>query len=1222
MEAMNSRVWRLAADRGGTFTDCVAVDPAGQVHRCKVLSSGVLRMVVRAVDGQGGCELDGPAGFCRDFFRGWSLRCTDGREWEVTGSWGNAVEWDGVGGVRVGDVVELRTGELAPVVGARVLTGTRVGEEFPELEFRVATTLATNALLEGTWERPVLFVTAGFGDILEIGDQRRADLFALGHFRETPLHGAVVEVAERLGGGGGVVEALDADALAGRVRELVASGHRTAAVALLHSDLNPEHERQVREVLRGEGFRTISLSSELAPVMRYLPRVQTAVINAALAPVVEAFASGIRLAMGDRVELLFVTSAGGLVRAEEFRACDSLLSGPAGGVSGCAMVAESCGEKAVLTLDMGGTSTDVARHEGLPRYQFEQRVGRNVVLAPALAIETVAAGGGSVCRVTAEGLTVGPGSAGADPGPACYGKGGPLTLTDVNLLLGRLDPARAGIPLQEEAARRRLAEFRAEMAAQGLPGAETDRQLLTGLLEIAVARMAEAVRRISVRDGCDPAGYALVAFGGAGPQHACAVARQLGIRRILVSPHAGLLSAWGALWASREAFAVRQVLRPLDDVLGLVDNWAGELGREALERLGRPGVVGRCLAELRLMGQGAGLLVEMVGARSCRDRFAEEYERLYGTGLPAGRSIELVSLRSVAREERAPLAAEAFREGDESVEGPCLVQDGFSTLVVEPGWRAVRGSGGAWRLDWTGREEIHGRRAEAVEAELFRARFQGMADAMGELLKRTAVSANVKERLDYSCALLDPAGNLVVNAPHIPVHLGALGECVRRTAARLGPQPGDLWVTNDPAFGGSHLPDVTVICPVFAAGGELAGYVANRAHHAEIGGMTPGSMPPAARCLAEEGVVLAPQRLDWGKVEAALRGHAWPSRAVADNLADLRAQVASVRHGAAALGELCARHGVAKVGSQMHHVTRMAAEAMARRLAGLPDGSCWQAGDVMDDGTPLRVRMELAGGRLRIDFTGSGGVHAGNRNATPAIVRSAVLYVLRLWIGEPLPLNEGLLEPVDLELPVGLLNPPFAGDPESSPAVVGGNVETSQRVVELLVRALGLEAASQGTMNNVIFGASSWGHYETICGGSGAGRGYHGLSGIHTHMTNTAITDTEVLERRFPVRIREFRLRCGSGGRGAWVGGDGVRRVWEFLEPVTVSLLTEHRVSGPPGQGGGECGLPGRQWIRRGDGREEPLGSTVCCEAGSGDVLVMETPGGGGWGDGAGPGGS
>jgi 5-oxoprolinase (ATP-hydrolysing) len=1091
-----------------------------------------------------------------------------------------------------------------------------MGEAFPGMEFRVATTLATNALLEGTWDRPVLFVTEGFGDVLEIGDQRREDLFALGHFREPPLHGLVVEVSERLGAAGEVVKGLDGAMLAAKAAELVAQGCRTAAVALLHSDLNPGHEKMVGQVLRDAGFQSVSLSSELAPVVRYLPRVQTAVLNAALAPVVERFASAIRGAMGEGVELLLLTSAGGLAAVEEFRACDSLLSGPAGGVAGCAMVAEACGERAVLTLDMGGTSTDVARHEGAAGYRFEQRVGRNVVLAPALAIETVAAGGGSVCQVTAEGLAVGPRSAGADPGPACYGKGGPLTLTDVNLLLGRLDPAKAGIPLDEAAARRRLAEFRAGMVRHGLPAPESDRQLLEGLLEIAVARMTEAVRRISVRDGCDPADYVLVAFGGAGPQHACAVAGQLGIRRILVSPHAGLLSAWGALWAARGTFAVRQVLRPLDEVAELVDGWVEHLGREALERLGSPGLAGRCLAEMRLAGQDGVLVVEFPGVAGCRELFAAEYERLYGTGLPVGRKIELVSLRVVAREEREPVDKEEFPETEASLAGPALVQDGFSTLVVEKGWRAVRGAGGVWRLDWEGGAGAADARAAAVEAELFRARFQGIADAMGELLRRTAVSANVKERLDYSCALLDPAGNLVVNAPHIPVHLGALGECVRRTAASLAPRPGDIWVTNDPAFGGSHLPDVTVICPVFAAGGDLAGFVANRAHHAEIGGITPGSMPPAARCLAEEGVVLVPQRLDWARVESLLREHEWPSRAVQDNLADLRAQVASVRHGAAALEELCRRHGTAVVRSHMGGVTGAAAGAMSRRLGTFREGSRWEADDVMDDGTALRVRLELSGGRLRIDFAGSGAVHPGNRNATPAIIRSAVLYVLRLWIGEPLPLNEGLLEPVDLVLPPGLLNPPFADDPRSSPAVVGGNVETSQRVVGLLVRALGLEAASQGTMNNVIFGAATWGHYETICGGSGAGPGYHGVSGIHTHMTNTAITDTEILERRFPVRIREFRLRRGSGGGGLWRGGDGVRRVWEFLEPVTVSLLTEHRVAGPPGMGGGGAGQSGRQWLRRAGSGEEQLGSTVCCEAGRGDVLVMETPGGGGWGEG------
>ena len=1211
--------WRLAADRGGTFTDCIALDPEGAASRCKVLSSGRLRTTVAASPDERAIVPATTWPVPDDFFTGWQIAIDGRAAGRVVASGAGRLGTEHVIGVNAGAILELWTGEPAPVIGARLLTGTALGGKFPPLEFRIATTLATNALLEGTCARPVLFVTAGFPDLLVIGDQRRADLFALGHHREPPLTAAVCEVPERLDATGQVVHPLDEAALAAAAASLVRQGHRTAAVALAHSDLNPAHEQAVARILTAAGFDSVSLSSKLAPVVRLLPRAQTAVIDAALAPVMSRFTQEVRCAMGPEAQLFFVTSAGGMVPAEFFRPCDSLLSGPAGGVAGCAALATSCGEPRILTLDMGGTSTDVARHEDEPLYQFEQRHGRSVILAPALRIETVAAGGGSICDVTAEGLTVGPRSAGADPGPACYGRGGPLTLTDVNLLLGRLDPARAAIPLDPTPARVRLTELRARMAAFGHADPDDDRSLLEGLLAIAVARMAEAVRRISVRDGCDPAGTTLVAFGGAGPQHACAVADQLGIRRLLVSRDAGLLSARGALHAAREAFAVRQILRPLTKMSDAMATCLSALDADALTSLGAPGSITRRLAEVRLKGQESALTVTFTAPEEIAPAFAAAYRYLYGTSPPPGRAIELVSLRSVAATPTESPATESFPDTSPPVTGPAIIQDGFSTLVVEPGWQALQGDSGTWRLDRLA--DAAAEPPPAALTELFAARFQGIADAMGELLRRTAISANVKERMDFSCALLDPHGRLVVNAPHIPVHLGALGECVRRVCERLTPRPGDVFLTNDPACGGSHLPDVTVILPVFDDDGRLAGFTANRAHHAEIGGITPGSMPPAAACLAEEGVVIPPLRLAAddidspdGPAAALLTGHPWPTRALPDNLADLRAQVAAAQHGAAALADLCRRHGTDAVIARMGAITAMAAEAVRRRLAPLPPDASWRAVDTMDDGTPLAVSLTMSGGRLVVDFTGSGPVHPGNRNATPAIVRSALLYVLRLWIDEPLPLNEGLLDAVDLVLPEGLLNPPFDPDPRRSPAVVGGNVETSQRVVSLLIRALGLEADSQGTMNNVIFGDATFGHYETIGGGTGAGPNHDGLSGVHSHMTNTAITDLEVLERRFPVRVECFRLRPDSGGAGRFRGGDGIRRAWRFLTPVTLSLITEHRRLGPPGAAGGQPGLPGRQWLEHPDASTTPLPGTVRCEVAAGDVLVMETPGGGGWG--------
>ena len=1213
--------WLIAADRGGTFTDCLARDPRGRVKRCKVLSRGVLRLAVEQRIGAQTLVVRLPEeDLPEEFFR----------DWKCEGGGGSLVvshsSEEGVLTFRspmpdawqAGAVVELLTGESAPVIGARLLTLTPPHGDFPDLDFRLATTLATNALLEGTGAATALFITEGFADLPVIGDQRRDDLFALGHSREPAMHRHVVEVKARMDAAGKVLLGLSEDELLSAAQKLAASGCTSAAVALMHSDVNPAHEQALAQVLRRAGFTSISLSSELAPVVRLLPRTQTAIINAVLAPVMEAFAKSVRGPLERRVGKFHVmNSAGSLEEPQRFHPKDSLLSGPAGGVRGCAALAKSCGLSKILTLDMGGTSTDVARWDGDFAYQFEQHHGRSVILAPSLRIETVASGGGSICDVSAEGLSVGPRSAGADPGPACYGCGGPLTLTDVNLLLNRLDPERAGIPLHDAPARARLAELKLNMAAYGLPVPDSDAPLLRGLLDIAVSRMVEAVRRISIRDGCDPAEYALIAFGGAGPQHACAIADQLGIREIYVARDAGLLSASGVLHAAEEQFAVRQVLRPITEANAF--KLIGEVEAEALSKLGSPhGTISRRIAEVRLKGQSTALAIDFTNPTNLASAYRNEHAWLYGYELPEDAVIELVSLRAIAAVPPPDPEREEFSATAAVTSGPALIQDAFSTLVIEPGWQAAQGRRGTWKLTRTVAAAPRAEVAAAAAAELFRCRFQGMVDAMGAMLRRTAVSTNVKERLDYSCALLDAAGRLVMNAPHIPVHLGALGECVRRVAAVLPPQPGDVLITNDPAFGGSHLPDVTVLCPVFGKSGDLLAWTANRAHHAEIGGITPGSMPATATCLAEEGVVIPPMHLVRAGVPcendiaALLTGSAWPTRALSDNLADLHAQLAAARHGARALFSMCEAHGEAEVTSRLAALSAQARDAFARRLARAGDFDL-SATEHLDDGTPLAVRLIHKGARLSIDFTGSGQVHSGNRNATAAIVRSAVLYVLRLWIGEPIPLNEGLFDAVDLIVPEGILQPHFSTDPRESPAVVGGNVETSQRLVDTLLRALGIEACSQGTMNNVIFGNETFGHYETIGGGAGAGPGYAGLSGVHTHMTNTAITDPEIIERRYPVRIEEFSLRRRSGGAGKWPGGDGIVRSYRFLEPLTVSLLTEHRTQTLFGMEGGGDGTPGQQFLIR-DGHSQPLAGTAELAAQPGDILRMETPGGGGWG--------
>jgi 5-oxoprolinase (ATP-hydrolysing) len=1243
-------MFRIRVDTGGTFTDCWGMADGDDAPRlAKVLSSGRLRVPVLEWLGEGGARIGLPTAWRAgdSFFNGYEMESDGGRARVLSFS---ALD----GRVELShslpraQSVDLFTGEEAPVLGARLLTGTPLGGAFPPMDFRLATTRGTNALLERKGAPVALFTTEGFADLTTIRDQRRADLFALNHARPEPLHARVVEVRERIGADGAVLvrPAFDA-ALESAAREALSAGIRVAAVALLHAHLNPAHERALRDWLLSLGFLHVSCSAELAPLVKILPRAETALANATLHPVMQTFLDHLqgRLGAGDegRARLLMMTSAGGLEPMDQFRPKDSLLSGPAGGVSGAAAIAEELGFSRVITFDMGGTSTDVARYDGGFAYDFEQRVGPARILSPALRIETVAAGGGSICRWSEGGLRVGPESAGAAPGPACYGLGGPLTVTDVNLLLGRIDPGNFGIPLTEAnlaAARAAALDLQREA---GLDDGELDTGFLSGLLDLSVEQMADAIRTISVREGADPADYALLAFGGAGPLHACAIAERLGIDTIIVPGEAGLLSAYGLACAGIERVVESQIDRPADDPgMGAVFARIEAEALRALEAAGEQGAIVRRLAEVRLAGQDAALTVEAVPGTSLAEVFARRYREIFGYDPPRDRRPEVVSYRAIAGTGRAlPRGAAGGEERTDAsgqsgasksadspfldraqllpgdrLAGPRVVQDPFCTLYLAASWEALTSGGGALVLRRTqGGAWEHGPRPESVESELFRHRFDHIVREMGALLQRSAISTNVKERADFSCALLDGAGELVTSAPHIPVHLGALGLCVRTVRERIEMAPGDTIVTNHPAAGGSHLPDVTLITPVFAEGaGEPLAYIANRAHHAEIGGISPGSMPPAATRLAEEGVVIAPRHLVRGgvslfdEIAGVLTAPPYPTRRLSDNLADLEAQLAANRRGAGLLGDLVREHGAGTVAEHFAQIKARSCEAMRESLRRLGPATL-TAMERLDDGTPLRVTLRSGEGRLFLSFAGCGDVHPGNLNATPAILRSAVLYALRLWTQSPVPLNEGLMEAVEIELPPGFLNPPFDEDPMRCPAVVGGNVETSQRVVDTLLKALGVQACSQGTMNNLIFGDNSFGYYETICGGAGAGPGYDGASGLHTHMTNTAITDPEILETRYPVRLVRFCLRRGSGGAGRWRGGDGVVREIEFLRPLSVSLLAQHRVEKPYGVEGGGPGARGRQLL---NGRKLP--GIVAFQAGAGDRLVIETPGGGGWG--------
>ena len=1257
--------WQIWIDTGGTFTDGIGIAPDGRLCRSKILSSSALRgTVVRRLTPERFEIRESWPGEAK-VVRGLAFRVL-GREHarrsvQHYDPASHELELDGPldTAPAAGATFEIVSDEESPVFSARLLTGTPTPEPLPPTLMRLATTLGTNALLQRAGVPTALYVTRGFGDLLEIGTQQRPELFALRVVKPAPLYRDVVEVAERLDANGQVLEPLDAGALAADARRLSRQGIRSAAVALMHSYRNPAHEQELRRRLLAWGFEHVSCSSELAPRIKLLHRAETAVVDAYLAPVVRTHLERVNDCLGSN-DLLIMTSAGGLLDASSFRPKDGLLSGPAGGVAGSARAGRKAGFDRVISFDMGGTSTDVARYDGDYEYVYEQRVGDAHLVAPALAIETVAAGGGSICWLDRERLRVGPQSAGAVPGPACYGAGGPLALTDVNLLLGRLDPERFQIPILLEPARERLQDLQRELEQRTGERPEPD-ALLDGLLAIANEIMADAMRRVSLRRGYDPAEYALVAFGGAGGQHACAVAERLGTRRVLVPRDAALLSAWGLSHAVVERFGEKQVLMPLERAEGTLPETFEALAEEAAAAVARAGIpenemqLRRRILHLRFAGQDSTLEVDWDPGVPVREAFANRYRRLYGH-LPEGRNIELESVRVVVgstpsaagpreapprgfdavparrheawfggRRREIPLFDRDRLEPGATLVGPALVFERGSATVVEPGWRARVDAGEALVLDCTATPGRHAaEQPEAVRLELFTQRFATLVEEMGERLERTAVSTNVKERLDFSCALLDPEGELVANAPHIPVHLGALGLCVRsvREAVEMG--AGDVVVTNHPAFGGSHLPDVTVVTPVFAPahGGsdpKLLGYTASRAHHAEIGGTRPGSMPPDARRLAEEGVVLPPTHLVragrpcWEETRRRLERAPHPSRNVEDNLADLRAAVAANHSGARALTALAASHGESTVLHYMDELKRLAEKRIRGALLEMEDGT-YEATEQLDDGTPLVVRFELEGDHARIDFSGTGPVHPGNLNATPAIVQSAVIYVLRLLVRQPLPLNEGLLHAVTIHLPAGLLHPEFPLDASEAPAVVGGNVETSQRLVDTLLRALGLAACSQGTMNNVIFGNEGFGYYETLGGGCGAGPGFPGASAVHSHMTNTRITDPEILEQRYPVRVERFAVRQGSGGGGRYGGGDGLIRELLFLEPASLSVLTQHRRVAPYGLDGGEPGLVGRQQVLRASGEITHLGGIDGCEVRPGDRLLIETPGGGGYG--------
>lgn len=1227
--------WHIWIDTGGTFTDGMAIAPDGAIIRIKVLSNSTLRGIITERTGAGVYQIEQQWNCPEDIFAGYRFRLLDGADgsalvqqilFSPTEPHKATLRLDCDFPVSAAAGFEISAGEEAPVLAARIATRTSLHRSLPPLLMRLGTTKGTNALLERKGAPVTLFITKGLADLPAIGTQQRPHLFQLDVPPPELLFERVIEVDERLTANGTPLLVPDEPHLADLAQQ-TPTGH-SVAIALLHSYRNEAHELQLAAHLKNRGCRYISRSSELSQAIQLLPRAQTAIVNAYLEPVLDAYLSSIRGSIGDAA-LHIMTSAGGLVRAVHYRPKDSLLSGPAGGVVGAAHIARRLGFERILTLDMGGTSTDCARYDGRYDYRFLTRVGQAEMLSPTLDIETVAAGGGSICSFDGRKLCVGPESAGAWPGPACYGAGGPLSITDVNLLLGKMQPEAMGIPIFRERAEAALSAIRNQIREAG--GAHySEEELLRGFEQIADERMAAAIRRISVARGFDPRDYALLAFGGAGGLHACRVAELLGIATVLLPYDAGLLSAYGIGQARVERFAERQVLELLDEAYPNLPGILRQLRAEAEAALNAEGFVSQeietlhQLVRLRFRGQSSSVEIDWDGISDLQQAMESQYRRLFGH-YPTGRAIEVESIRLMCGSRAGAGISHHFFSNKMPpagtvLNGPAVLPNRHSTAYIPAGWVLEFQAGGNAVIRHNEAAASKSGHGEAIELELFTNRFSAIAEEMGAQLQRTAFSVNIKERLDFSCAILDADAELLVNAPHIPVHLGSLGVCTRLVRERLPLGPGDVAITNHPRYGGSHLPDVTLLSAVFSDEGERIGYVVNRAHHAEIGGKTPGSMPPDAQTLEEEGVVIAPMYLvknseaQWAAVEELFTQGPYPTRAPAENMADLNAALASLHSGAEALRTLARTHGTAKVKHYMSALKALAGQALAEALQAIPDGE-YEASEYLDDGSRLQVRVKHQAGHLDFDFGGSAPTHPNNLNANISIVYSVVLYVLRLLVKKDIPLNEGLLSLVRIHLPEGtLLHPRFEDEGRACPAVVGGNTEVSQRLTDTLLKALGMAACSQGTMNNFLFGNQQFGYYETIGGGSGAGPGFAGRSAVHQHMTNTRITDPEELELRYPVRLRQFAVRRGSGGAGRWAGGDGIVRDLEFTEPVVMTLLTQHRAVAPYGMEGGQNGQPGAQWLIAPDGQTERLPGIVQREVPAGWRVRVETPGGGGWG--------
>jgi len=1161
--------WRFAVDRGGTFTDIVAVAPDGRIVTAKLLSAS-------------------PA---------------------------------------------------YPDAAAEGIARIARGE--PIASVRMGTTVATNALLERDGEPVLLAITRGFTDALRIGHQARPRLFDRHIVLPEPLSARTMAVHERMTAEGAVLTPLDEAATAADLAAAFAAGFRAVAIVLMHGYRFPAHERRVAAIAARVGFTQISVSHDVSPTIKLVPRGDTTVVDAYLSPVLRAHVDRVAAALGD-TPLQFMQSNGGLVAAPGFRGKDAILSGPAGGVVGMVAVGLAAGFDRLIGFDMGGTSTDVSHWAGDFERATETLVAGVRVRTPMLAIETVAAGGGSICRWDGTRLRVGPESAGAMPGPAAYRNGGPLTVTDAQVFLGRLQPdhfpaifgASGDQTLDTDVV---AAKFAVLAAETGL----TPAAIAEGFLDIAVATMARKVRAVSIERGHDVTGYTLVAMGGAAGQVACRVAAALGITRVLASPFAGVLSAFGIGLADVRAVREATVDAALDADVGDV---IGGLTAAAIAAVGVVTAETVVTALIKYAGTDTPLAVAFGTPPAMAAAFAQQHHARFGFVAASALVLDAVRVEAVARSavlpdplpvtgappspvmvtmagEAVPLFDRATLPAGFAVAGPAILIDAGATTIVEAGWSVeVTARGDAVLTTARGPRGADHRATDdavvdPVRLELFNHRFMGIAEAMGVALQSTASSVNIKERLDFSCALFDAAGALVANAPHMPVHLGSMGDSVAAVMRSRGDtlRAGDVVALNAPYHGGTHLPDITVIMPVFVDG-VRAFFVAARGHHADIGGIRPGSMPADSVTIADEGILIddfllvAQGQFRDAGIRALLASGPWPARDPDRNVNDLKAQVAACARGASDLVALCADTGATTVAAYMAHVQAKAEEAVRRAIVDLHDGSFAYE---LDSGAMVRVAVTIdrAARSATVDFTGTSAQLPNNFNAPRSVVRAAVLYVFRCLIDDDMPLNDGCMRAINLVIPAGsMLDPVFPA------AVVAGNVEVSQVVTDALFGALGAVAAAQGTMNNLTFGTGDWQYYETIAGGAGAGPGFAGASAVQTHMTNSRMTDPEVFESRFPVLIDAFTIRTGSGGAGRWRGGEGVIRRLSFRAAASVSILSNRRRVAPFGLAGGTAAATGSNVVERVDGGVETLGSTASVDLAPGDVLSITTPGGGGYG--------